>query len=115
MINKDFDWFKYGFGAIPNLSRCSFAEQGILLALACHFLKYNYTLPTNLAFDLSATQEEIDAAWTPKAQWCWPYVQRYLEDERDANLAKREAVIEARKKKAAARKEAEAEAKKAKV
>jgi hypothetical protein len=34
-------------------------------------------------------------------------VKRYLEDERDTNLAKREAVAEVRKKKAAAKKEEE--------
>jgi|GEM_PF-4190233 hypothetical protein len=107
MINKDFGWFKYGSGAIPNLSRCNFAEQGILLAIACHYLKYNYTFPADLAFELSATQEEVDLAWTVRAQWCWPYVKRYLEDERDTNLAKREAVAEVRKKKAAAKKEEE--------
>lgn len=88
-VNKQFPWFRFGTGLIPNLNRCSFAEQGILLNLAVQYLHYDYIFPEDLPFALGQTPEEIEAAWTPKAQWCWPYVKQYLDDERDSNLAVR--------------------------
>ena len=104
--NKKYPWYRWSDGCVPELSRCTLAEIGLLTTLAQKYWKYQ-VVPDELPDYLMLDPDDISDYWNDRTKNVWKCFKRYLDDQLENNIDTREQLKIAREVRNAKRKNKE--------